>query len=240
MVALLIFLDTFLSIFALELGQLARNFVLIALWVVLIAVITTVEISVTHFLSSDPETAHIFNIISLHRFALVIARVLIAIVAVSLVTFVQTIVGFVTSIVLRYAVGGVELVGTTGEFAGLAVGWRAIVVFILSIVTVLVVIADPSLRYTLAGLSTLELVSTASLRHALSVLHHDGGLSVIGGNGTARATVAPLAPTAYVMTSLVHLRGAPGLVFCEMSRHPGTLVVDHSIKFEGENTWFVC
>ena len=104
-------------------SHLARNFVLIALWVVLIAVITTVEISVTHFLSSDPETPHIFNIISLHRFALVIARVLIAIVAVSLVTFVQTIVGFVTSIVLRYAVGGVELVGPTGEFAGLAVGW---------------------------------------------------------------------------------------------------------------------
>ena len=42
----------------------------------------------------------------------------------------------------------------------------AIVVFILSIFTVLVVIADPSLRYTLAGLSTLELVSTAPLRHA--------------------------------------------------------------------------
>ena len=42
----------------------------------------------------------------------------------------------------------------------------AIVVFILSIFTVLVIVTDPSLRYTLAGLSTLELVSTASLRHA--------------------------------------------------------------------------
>ena len=45
----------------------------------------------------------------------------------------------------------------------------------------------------------------------LSVLNHDGGLSVIRGNGTARATVAPLAPTTYVMTSLIHLRGAPVL-----------------------------
>ena len=45
----------------------------------------------------------------------------------------------------------------------------------------------------------------------LSVLNHDGGLSVIRRNGTARATVTPLAPTTYVVTNLVHLRGAPGL-----------------------------
>ena len=98
-------------------SHLTRNFVLIALWIVLITVITTVEISVTNFLSSDPEASNIFNIISLHRLTLVISRVLIAIVTVSLVTFIQTIVGFVTSIVLRYAVGGVELVCSTGEFA---------------------------------------------------------------------------------------------------------------------------
>jgi len=216
MIAFLIFLDTFLSILALKLGQLTRNFVLIAAWIFLITVITTIEISVTNFLSSDPKAANIFYVVTFDRLALVILVMLCAVVAVRLVTFVKAVVSLVTTVILRYAVGRVELVGSTREFAGLTVWWRAIVVFILSILAVLVIITDPSLRYALARLSTLELIRTTSLRHALSVLHHHRGLSVVWGNGTAWSTVTPFTPSPNMMTSLVHLGRAPGLMFCKM------------------------
>ena len=90
---------------------------MIAAWIFLIAVIATVKIPVTHFLSSDQEASNILNFITFHRFALVIVIVLGAIVAISLVTLIKAIVSLVTAIVLRYAVGRVKFVGSTGEFA---------------------------------------------------------------------------------------------------------------------------
>ena len=44
-----------------------------------------------------------------------------------------------------------------------------------------------------------------------SVGHHHAGLPVVRGDGAARPAVAPLAPAALVVTSLVHLSRAPGL-----------------------------
>ena len=52
------------------------------------------------------------------------------------------------------------------------------------------------------------------------VLNHDGGLSVIWRNGTARSAVAPLAPATNMVTSLVHLGGAPGLQWREERLYP--------------------
>ena len=63
----------------------------------------------------------------------------------------------------------------------------------------------------------------------------DGVDPVVWRDGTARATVAPLALTSNVMAGLVHFSGAPGLVLCQVGRDPGTLGVDHTIEPEGED-----
>jgi len=49
------------------------------------------------------------------------------------------------------------------------------------------------------------------------------------------AAFTPIALTAHVVTSLVHLGGTPGQVFCQVSLIPGALVVDHTVEPEGED-----
>ena len=44
-----------------------------------------------------------------------------------------------------------------------------------------------------------------------SVRHHNSSLSVIRRNGTARTTVTPLTLATLVVSSVIHLCGAPGL-----------------------------
>ena len=62
---------------------------------------------------------------------------------------------------------------------------------------------------------------------------------VVWRDGTARATVAPLALTSNVMAGLVHLSGAPGLVLRQVGGDPGALGVDHTILPEGEDARLV-
>ena len=58
-------------------------------------------------------------------------------------------------------------------------------------------------------------------------------------DGTAGATVAPLALTSNVMAGLVDLSGAPGLVLRQVGGDPGALGVDHTIEPEGEDARLV-
>ena len=64
---------------------------------------------------------------------------------------------------------------------------------------------------TKAACQCHKTISLTRLSPTLSVLNHDGRLSVVRRNGTPGSTVSPLASTTNVMTSLVYLRGTPGL-----------------------------
>ena len=57
-------------------------------------------------------------------------------------------------------------------------------------------------------------------------------------DGTAGATVAPLALSSNVVAGLVHLCGAPRLVV-RLRLDPGALGVDHTIEPEGEDARLV-
>ena len=67
----------------------------------------------------------------------------------------------------------------------------------------------------------------------------DGVNPVVWRDGTAGATVTPLALPSNVMAGLVHLSGAPGLVLRQVGGDPGALGVDHTIEPEGEDAGFV-